>query len=529
VSLALLGWAGTASADLTGHWYVPSGIRYLVQTGDDVTMGSGAYTYEGTFVGNSIDLTRDVAWDERYSLTLSADGATLAGTYYSYGCYLSFCQSIMEPVTFTRCECYDGNGANGDGCDLQCRSEQGCRACSGDPATCTPAVDGTPCENRSSCIAGGSCEAGVCEGGTVDATCLDFTGGWLRTQYSFTQQTISTAVWEAVQTDGEIDFYERPSTMVDHSAVLDAEARSIQIDAASSGTPFCEGSYYPDPGVIGQEGRSFTAWGQYISQGGPSHCVSFEHFGELGLRCADFGLETSDGCRVDSCQRCGGDPEICEPVPDGTPCVSDDPSAFVSTCNTGQCVASLSTRTQSGNCFSSPRDDCRLPIRAQDTKLMLKDSDRGDRLRWSWKDGARIAAYDLGRTDLYSEVLLCAYDGSGSLVFTGVVNEGLDPIWDTGRGSELGWTSESDGSVRYSERYGQADGITQIRIETGAAGDNSIQVRGAGPELSVPSAELLLPLRLQLSIQGGACFEGHFGADGVGRNADGLFRAKGTP
>jgi hypothetical protein len=45
----------------------------------------------------------------------------------------------------------------------------------------------------------------------------------------------------------------------------------------------------------------------------------------------------------------------------------------------------------------------------------------------------------------------------------------------------------------------------------------------------VPRAELPVPLRVQLQIQGGACFEGRFGAEGVSKNADGSFRAIGTP
>jgi hypothetical protein len=536
VVFAMLGWCGTASADVTGHWYTTRGMRYLLQTGDDVTTGYGQYTYEGTFVGNSIDLVADVAWDERYSLTLSPDESTLSGTYHSFGCYFSICQVVNQSVTFTRCECYDGNGANGDGCDLQCRSEEGCLSCSGDPATCTPAADGTPCEDRSSCIAGGVCQAGVCEGGTVDAACLDFTGGWLRTEYSFTEDRSSSAAWEAVQEAGEIELYERPSTLVGQTAVVDAEARTILIDGAVTGSPFCSGSYYPDPNPIGEDGRSFSAWGQYVSQGGPGRCVSFESFGEVGVRCADFGLESTDGCRVDSCQRCGGTPEICESVPDGTPCVPDDPVSVVSTCNGGACVASIAdpcpvcmTRVGVNGCEYLPRENCRGPIDARDTKLILKDGDSGDRLKWSWKDGGRISAYELGRTDLYSEVALCIFTESEATVFAGIVNEGIGTFDVADVGSELGWTSQSDGSVRYKERTGRSDGITQVRIETGAAGDNSILVKGGGLSLSVPRAELPLPLRVQLQIEGGACFEGRFGAEGVSKNADGSFRAKGTP
>jgi hypothetical protein len=538
VVFAMLGWCGTASADVTGHWYTTRGMRYLLQTGDDVTTGYGQYTYQGTFVGNSIDLVADVAWDERYSLTLSPDESTLSGTYHSFGCYLTLCQTISQSVTFTRCECYDGNGANGDGCDIQCRSEEGCQACSGDPASCTPAADGTPCEDRSSCIAGGVCQAGICQGGTVDEACVDFSGGWLRTEYSFTEDRSSSAVWEAVQEAGEIEFYRRPSTLVDHSAVVDSEARTILIDGPSTDGFFCSGNYYPDPNAIGEDGRSFTAWGQYISQGGPGRCVSFESFGEVGVRCADFGLESTDGCRVDSCQRCGGTPEICESVPDGTPCVPDDPATVFASCDAGQCVASIAdpcpvctTRVGVNGCEFLPRENCRTPLDAEDSKLSLKDSENGDRLKWSWKDGGRIATYDLGRPDLYSEVALCIFDEStsGLPLFVRIVNEGLDPLQYNGIGSELGWTSQSDGSVRYKDRTGRAGGITQIRVETGASGDNSILVKGAGLSLSVPRAELPLPLRVQLQIEGGACFESRFGAEGVSKNADGSFRAKGTP
>jgi hypothetical protein len=533
IAFAIVGWSATASAEVTGHWYSPGGtIRNLVQSGDDVTMTSDDFTYEGTFAGSTFELTSVLQpWDS-YVLTLSPDEATLSGTRYTITCFLSYCVSAQYAVSMSPCACYDGNAVNGDGCDIECRiEEEGCQLCSGDPASCTSAADGAPCDSRSTCITGGSCQAGVCEGGVARKDCYDFNAGWLRTEYSFAQDTVHTAVWEGVQENGEVHFYRRPSTVAGQSALVDHAMRAIQIDEASTGSPWCTGNYYPEANPIAEDGRSFTAWGQYVSQGGPGRCASFEHFGELGLRCADIGLEAGDGCRVDSCQRCGGVPEICEPVPDGTPCVPDDPSAVVSTCNNGECLASISNPTSVNGCDYTPRDNCRSPIDPSDTKLSLKDAEGGDRLKWSWKDGGRIASYDLGRTDLYSEVALCIFDESvtGPPLFAGIVNEGLDPLEYNGRGSELGWSSKSDGSIRYKERTGRAHGITQIRIETGAAGHNSIVVKGAGLSLHVPRAELPVPLRVQLQIQGGACFEGRFGAEGVSKNADGSFRAKGTP
>ena len=48
-------------------------------------------------------------------------------------------------------------------------------------------------------------------------------------------------------------------------------------------------------------------------------------------------------------------------------------------------------------------------------------------------------------------------------------------------------------------------------------------------DIGLPSAPLGVPLRAQLSVNGGACFEGTYGADGVRANLNGVFRARGTP
>lgn len=79
-------------------------------------------------------------------------------------------------VLGNRCECFDGNTSNGDGCDATCRVEA-CFTCTGMPSSCSPTSDGGSCSDHSACTSGETCTAGVCSGSPV-VPCVDLSGLW---------------------------------------------------------------------------------------------------------------------------------------------------------------------------------------------------------------------------------------------------------------------------------------------------------------------------------------------------------------
>jgi cysteine-rich repeat protein len=60
--------------------------------------------------------------------------------------------------------CDDGGTDAGDGCSTLCQVEA-CWACAGEPSTCAPLADATPCDDGSACTQTDACASGVCLGG----------------------------------------------------------------------------------------------------------------------------------------------------------------------------------------------------------------------------------------------------------------------------------------------------------------------------------------------------------------------------
>jgi hypothetical protein len=513
------------AADLTGHWRdVASNGRYeLAQSGTDVVMSPQSTTpCEGTITGSDVEIVcNNPSLPHSYSLVLSADELTLSGLLHTYLCVVSYCRAVDIPVTLERCECYDGNSTNGDGCDLMCEVED-CHECSGSPSTCTPLPDATTCEDPSFCVSGGTCSAGACEGGAETAQCLDLSGTWLRATrttsefYSGSSVTRSEFLHEA---DGTLKVYSLPNGRLNRSGTVDTTALTFLLDATGS-FPNCGQSELD--AAIEPEGNRYTATGVHMATT-PRMCLGIASYEEVGVRCAPAALEPPDGCSVDSCQRCEGDPAVCEAMPDWTPCTSDDPCSVLSTCQAGECVTAVapycpacSTCDGAGGCVYAPRGDCR----DGKTKLTLKSPENPDQrsMRWNWKEGGPVEPADIGRPDVSTRVSICVFDESEAepaLIYFDSVNDGS---------LDIGWTADDNGSMRFRSR---TDPISSIDMRVGNSAKMSIK---AGSEsVGQLSPELSLPLRAQLQIDGGACFEGSYEADDVLRNANGTFKAKSAP
>jgi hypothetical protein len=159
-----------------------------------------------------------------------------------------------------------------------------------------------------------------------------------------------------------------------------------------------------------------------------------------------------------------------------------------------------------------PRDGCREAA----TKLSVKHIEGNSRslLRWDWKDGGTVHAFEVAHPDVDSAVSICLFDESAAepalLYSDGIGDEVPEPE---------GWSVDGAGGMHFRSR---TDAISAIDLRVGDSA--KLGLKSGAPDLPTPA--LPFPLRAQLQVSGGACFEGTYGLDEIRRNANGVFKAR---
>lgn len=161
-------------------------------------------------------------------------------------------------------------------------------------------------------------------------------------------------------------------------------------------------------------------------------------------------------------------------------------------------------------CPLTPASGCLTPTVPGASRLMLKDSAGGkDQLTWKWKSGQATTLADLGDPALATNYALCLYDnvpaGMRAVLEKDAV-AGLDC------GAEPCWSAAS-GGYRYRDKDSEQGAIRNLSIVPGEAGRARLDLRAAGPTLSLP----IMPLaknpnvRVQLlNTENGKCWEATF-------------------
>ena len=149
---------------------------------------------------------------------------------------------------------------------------------------------------------------------------------------------------------------------------------------------------------------------------------------------------------------------------------------------------------------------CRRPIGAGGAlTLSNRARDRNDALAWRWDRGPAVATSDFGDPLTVTAYRFCVYDAAGKLVIgAGVPPGGVcnaktgSPCW---HGRRLGFAYRNFDVARSA--------IRSIDLHGGAAaGAARITLRGRGALLALPRLrDLALPLRAQLAVDGGGCWE----------------------
>ena len=495
----LLATAAPAAVDVAGKWRLPDGgIVTVGQVGDTVSLPGFIFPLHGvmtqpdyyfSFTNGGVP----PGADEFAVIRLLPGGQVLQGGTEVRNNSMPTLW-LRRYITMTRCGCDDGNAIDGDGCDATCRVEP-CFTCTGDPSVCTPSADGAACDDRSICTAGDTCNAGVC-GGAAVADCIELAGQW---RFHAEAPTLPLAIDEDVvieQRDGVVMLPTQQGVWV---GTIDPVSGALVLDQPALSCL---------PGVTRVTGTagpwSFATTGKTWS--GEMHsCYGWNDIAVTGERLCD----------------------------DGTPCDDGDACTTGDVCVDGQCQAGapldcgdcLACDAALG-CVAAPREDCRdVPVPVRDGSLQVNDAADGrrDAIRWKWTKGPATLV-DLGDPTDTNDVSFCLFDESGpssSLLFRAALPAG--PPWrPTGRGY-----------VFRDPTFG-SDGAGSISLVGGDAGRTKLIFKGKGESLSarpygLPSPPLALPLRAQLQVEGGACFETRHDASAVRRNRPGSFRGAAVP
>lgn len=80
---------------------------------------------------------------------------------------------------------------------------------------------------------------------------------------------------------------------------------------------------------------------------------------------------------------------------------------------------------------------------------------------------------------------------------------------------------------QYADKLGTPSGFNVLKLKAGQAGKPVIATRSKGELVDVPALPLTTPVLVQLSADGGACFEAEYRMGGISQNTTKQFKAKG--
>jgi cysteine-rich repeat protein len=415
-----------------------------------------------------------------------------------------------------RCECFDGNSLDGDGCSAACQVEP-CFTCSGAPSVCTPAGDGATCEDGRVCTSGETCSGGVCGGGAPLADCYDLSGRWLvRTEF------------ELVGSSSDIKEYEQYGNFVageGYTGTIDLASGAFSLNAIPSSVAYFLCPNGVASGQLAADGRSFEAAG--VSRFFQMFCRELA-FAQVGTRCGngviDPGEECDSGnaagygcspttCEIAECASCSGEPSVCTRFPNGTPCNDGNACTGGSVCTALGCLGyapvdcgGCLTCDPDAGCIAAPRADC---VAAERSTAVLSSSAAAgaDKLSWRWLRGGALDLAALGSPTTTTDYDVCVYDASGptaSLLLHATAPAGA------------GWRASGSGfSYRGTE-------VRALTLKSGVAGRSKAVLKLKG---DLPAPPFSTPLTVQVQGAGAACVATSFDAADVSTNTATRFKA----
>jgi hypothetical protein len=175
-------------------------------------------------------------------------------------------------------------------------------------------------------------------------------------------------------------------------------------------------------------------------------------------------------------------------------------------------------------CTPAPKTPCRGVTVGNRGIFRCKDAvnDKADRLVWNWVKGEATAPEDFGDPLSTTAFALCVYDASAA---PQPVAKVLSTAQGQCRKGVLCWTALSNSpTLRYYDGDKTSDGLQQILLRSGGAGQARIGVRAGGPRLTLPATPLTPPVVVQLQGSNDQCWTATYST--LLTNAGGVVRAK---
>jgi hypothetical protein len=164
---------------------------------------------------------------------------------------------------------------------------------------------------------------------------------------------------------------------------------------------------------------------------------------------------------------------------------------------------------------------CRVPERPAASRLMATRGRSAvrDRLAWSWSGGPASIS-DFGDPMDDTSYVLCVADASAEVLLAAPATGG-----SSCEGKPC-WRRVGTRGFKYVDKSGSADGLRTLAAKADAHGVGKLNARMRGPEFELPLLPFQLPLRVQLQVADGPCWEATFSVAGAKRNDDGGFKGK---
>ena len=148
-------------------------------------------------------------------------------------------------------------------------------------------------------------------------------------------------------------------------------------------------------------------------------------------------------------------------------------------------------------------------------------------MSFKWLRGGATTFAQLGDPSTTDDYALCVFDTTGT---PSLLLEAAAPFGETCVGKpcwkRLGSATSPKG-WKYGDKDGTPDGITELLVNSGAAGKSKLLVKGKGANLPIGTSTSVLPNAITTQVQStnGTCWSA--ACSTIIRNAGGQFECKG--
>jgi hypothetical protein len=149
-----------------------------------------------------------------------------------------------------------------------------------------------------------------------------------------------------------------------------------------------------------------------------------------------------------------------------------------------------------------------------------------DALQWKWSHGGTSFG-DFGNPIGGTRYALCVYDRSGPAGAPATLVSPAAPVGTVTCGAKNCWQPTTKG-FKYKDRAGGSDGLTYIKLHSGATPAAKIAVKARGTRLGVPASPYTPKVTVQLrksDDDGVDCWGAEYQGIQIRRNDDGGFKA----